>query len=145
MNKLSGSPMTRVVLALAALAAAWIGLSRVRDEVLADYGRDDSAAGPVAVVPVRHQHLGTVSVGGPAAAAATFPVHNAGGSRLIVNPPACCGEPPQPVIIAPGRSAELVVPLDLAGRRGAVHQRAQFATSDPNLPVLVLSATADVR
>src|SRR5687768_2004751 len=66
-----------------------------------------------------------------------FAVANAGGRRLVIHSlrRACCDGPaPEPTVLAPGKSGELVVEIDPA----TLLQRGQhtdgFGTNDPRLP-----------
>lgn len=66
-----------------------------------------------------------------------FPVSNAGERRLVIRSlrqPCCDGPAPEPTLVAPGKSGELIVEIDAQ----ALLQRGQhtegFGTNDPRLP-----------
>ncbi|HUG90909.1 MAG TPA: DUF1573 domain-containing protein [Planctomycetaceae bacterium] len=79
---------------------------------------------------------------------ASFVIRNAGSRRLVLRERVACD------CLAEGRQVETIPPresvsvrgrLPTRGRSGPVRRELQFATSDPERPLVTLVLTADVR
>jgi len=78
-----------------------------------------------------------------------FPVHNNGARRLVLTPVICssCGQPgatEQAVVVPPGATEAIVVPLDTTGLHGPVRHTVRYTSSDSQNPVVNLTIRADV-
>ncbi len=66
-----------------------------------------------------------------------FPVSNAGGRRLVIHSlrRACCdGSVPEPTLLVPGQSGQLIVEVDPAALLRHGQHTEGFGTNDPRLP-----------
>jgi len=78
----------------------------------------------------------------------SFSIHNVGNTRLVMNEldlECGCGDKiKQTILIPPGETAEVTVPLDSRFKSGKIENSASFLTSDPSQPKVTLTAKAFV-
>lgn len=78
----------------------------------------------------------------------SFPIHNAGRRRLVLNEldQECgCGDQTlNTILVAPGETVEVYVPLDTRFSTGLVENHASFTSNDPAHPRFDLTARAFV-
>jgi hypothetical protein len=109
---------------------------------------DAAAAGPQPQVVVGHtQHdFGAVAAG--QTLRHRFAVKNRGRTRIVLNRDTCgdCGDDPQPghIILGPGEETEIPVVLKTTGKTGPLRRVLQITTSDPRLPKIRFTVTAQV-
>ncbi len=78
----------------------------------------------------------------------SFTIHNVGNTRLVLNEldvECGCGEKiKRTILVPPGETAEVTVPLDSRFMSGEIENSANFFTSDPLRPKVTLTAKAFV-
>ncbi|MGV3486133.1 MAG: DUF1573 domain-containing protein [Planctomycetaceae bacterium] len=131
--------LTIVAAALAALTG-WMTLQTV----LGGSTREAGGARAVLSAVATHYDLGQTAA--DSRWQLVFPIRNLGTRRLVLNEldTGCdCGDDPHSsIVVPPGGTVELVVPLDTLQAAGPVESERSFTTNDPRWPRLELKARA---
>ena len=143
MNKFVFSKICWIISGLFILAFA-VWFFGVSNDVLAKSGQPKAA---FAVLQRTDWDFGTVD--NDSILTATFPIKNAGGSRLIVHQRKssceCIVADQDPIILKPGESTELVAKLNTHKLDGSFAMELDYQTSARNLPKFKLIVSCQVQ
>ena len=128
------------------LVFCWIGGSSAIRHGFVENEKSSTRKRAIILIPQPVQTLGQIS--DRKVWQMLFSVQNQGNARIVLNESdlECgCGEnPKRTLIIPPGETMQIAVPLDTRFSAGPVENRVSFTTNDPTQPRITLTARAFV-